>query len=75
MRHFSPLALIALSAIPLSAHDHWRDPRCVLNRHWEGRREERWVGHDHVRRHDLDDRVILRSLDPPFRRQVELRFR
>ena len=54
MRHFSPLALIALSAIPLSAHDHWRDSRCVPNRHREWRREERSVGHGHARRHDLD---------------------
>jgi|GEM_PF-2930524 hypothetical protein len=85
MRHPSLFALIALSAISLSAHDHWRDSRrmaviagsrCVPYRHWEGRRgEDRWMGHGYVRHHDFDDRIILRPLDPPFRERVELRFR
>ena len=85
MRHLSLLALIALSAVSLSAHDHWRDPgrtavaaesRCAPYRHWEGRRwEERWVRHDYVPRHDCDDRVLLRPFGPPRRERVELRFR
>jgi hypothetical protein len=85
MRHPSLLALIALSAISLSAHDHWRDPRrvtviaesrCAPYRHWEGPRwEERWVRHDFDPRHGCEDRVLLRPLGPHMRERMELRFR
>jgi len=84
MRHPSLFALIALSAISLSAHDHWRDPRrvtvvaeshCAPYHHWEGRRwEERWERHGYVSRHGWDDRVLLQPLGPAMRERVELRF-
>jgi len=84
MRHPSLLALIALSAICLSAHDHGRDPRRVTvvaeahyapYHHWEGRRwEERWERHGYVSRHGWDDRVLLQPLGPAMRERVELRF-
>ncbi len=91
MRRLSLLVLVALAAIPVSAHDHWRDsrrvvvvaePRFAPYPHWEGRRwDDRWDRHGYVRRHDCDDRVILRPLPlprplvPPFRGLVELRLR
>ena len=84
MRHPYLLALIALSAISLSAHDHWRDPRhvtvvaesrCAPYRHWGGRRwEDRWERPGYAPRHGWDDRVLLRPLGPPMRERVELRF-
>ncbi len=62
MRHLSLLALITLAAIPLSAHDHWRDsrrivvvtePRFAPCRPWEGRRwTDRWEHPGYVHRYD-----------------------
>jgi hypothetical protein len=85
MRHLSLLALIALSGISLSAHDHGRDPRrvtviaespCAPYGHWEGRRwEDRWERHGYAPRHDCVDGVLLRPFGPPMRKRVELRFR
>jgi hypothetical protein len=85
MRHLALLALIALSAISLSAHDHGRDPRrvtmvaesrCAPYRHWEGRPwEGRGERHGYAPHHACENRVFLRPLGPPMRERVELRFR
>ena len=51
MRSFALLALVTLAALPLSAHDHWRDRRPVMvvrescrpADRWEERRwDDRW---------------------------------
>jgi hypothetical protein len=65
MRSLILLALVALAAIPVSAHDHGRDRRPVVvvesyrpARRWEARRREapyrcnRWERHSHYRLHD-----------------------
>jgi hypothetical protein len=82
MRNLTLLALVALAAFPLSAHDHWREPRrvvvvetprCAPYAGWEG---HRWERQGWYRRHDCDDaRVILRPLALPFQGRVDLRFR
>jgi hypothetical protein len=90
MRSLVLLALAALAAFPLSAHDHWRGPRrvvvieaprCAPYRHWDDRRcDDRWERRAWYRRHDCDDdRVIFRPLPrplvAPFEGRVELRLR
>jgi hypothetical protein len=79
MRRLSLLALVALAALPLSAHDHWRDshrvvvvaePRFAPCRPWKARR---WERQGYVRRRDCG-RVSLWPL-PPFQGGVELGFR
>lgn len=65
MRSLILLALVALAAIPLSAHDHWRDRRpvrveesCRPAHRWEARRLEaryrndRWERPSHYRPYD-----------------------
>ena len=68
MRSLALLALAALAALPLSAHDHWRGHRpavviqesCRPAYRWEARRyadrrwENRWERHGYYR-HDRDD--------------------
>jgi hypothetical protein len=76
MRRLALLALLAISAFPLSAHDHWRgphrvvvmeEPRPIPYRHFEAwRRDDRWERHAYYRRHDCEeDRLILRPLVLP----------
>jgi len=88
MRRLSLLALITLAAIPLSAHDHWRDSRHIVVvmephfapcRPWGGRHwDDRWERPGYVHRYDCGGRALLplpRPLDLPFQGRVELRFR
>jgi hypothetical protein len=86
MRSLALIALVTLAAFPLSAHDHWREPRravvaeaprCAPSVGWEGHSwENRWERHGWYRRHDRDDaRVILRPVALPFQGRVDLRFR
>ncbi len=79
MRRLVLLALVALVAVPLSAHDHWRHPRRVVitdahRPHYRGeaRRwdEDHWERSRYPRRYNHrydcgDDRVILRPLPHP----------
>jgi hypothetical protein len=77
MRSLVLLALAALAAFPLSAHDHWRGPRRVMvveaprcapyqgwgDRRWE---HERWEHRGYYQRYACDDdRVILGPLPLP----------
>ena len=85
MRRLVLLALAALAAVSLSAHDGWRGPRRMVvedscrpyhrgeERRWEHRGYDRHVD----RRYGCDDdRVFLRprrrSLASPFQGRVEL---
>jgi len=61
MRSFALLALVTLAALPLSAHDHWRDRRPVMvvrescrpADRWEERRgDDRWERHGYYRSYD-----------------------
>ena len=85
MRQLVLLTLVALAALPLSAHGGWRGPRrvvvveapCRSDRYWERERHEsRGYGWGH--RHDCrEGRVLLRPLPPPcplppFQGRVEL---
>jgi hypothetical protein len=77
MRSLVLLTLVALAAIPLSAHDHWRSPRRVVvvaeshyapYHRWDDRRwdHDRWERRSYDHRYDCDDdRVILRPLPLP----------
>ena len=79
MQRLVLLALVALAAFPLSAHDHWRrpgrvvvveGPRCAAGhrwdeRYWDDRRDERWEHRGWVRRHDCDDDRIYLPLPRP----------
>jgi hypothetical protein len=81
MKSLALLALAALAALPLAAHDAWREPRrvvfeaprCAPYAHWEAHyRHDRWDGRwEHpgwYRRpdwDDRDDRVLLRPLPRP----------
>jgi hypothetical protein len=85
------LALAALAALPLSAHDAWHEPRravvevshCAPHPRWDSDyRHDRWEHRGWYRRPDWDDRdgrVFLRPLPrplgQPFVGQVEFRFR
>ena len=78
MRNLILLALVAL-AVPLSAHDHWRDHRPVVvvetpwrpahrfdERRWDDRWEApRWERHAWARRHDCEDRLVFRPRPRP----------
>jgi hypothetical protein len=88
MRSLVLLALATLAAFPLSAHDHWREPRRVVvieapryapHRYWDERRfDDRWERRAWIRRHDCDDDRLFfrpRPLAPPFEGRVELRLR
>jgi hypothetical protein len=88
MRSLVLLALATLAAFPLSAHDHWREPRrvvvleaprCAPYSRWEERRwDDRWERRAWHRRHDCEeDRIYVRPrpLERPFEGRMELRFR
>jgi hypothetical protein len=88
MRHLALLVLAALATFPLSAHEHWREPRrvvvieaprCSPYDRWEERRwEDRWERRAWHRRHDCDeDRLYFRPrpLERPFKGRVELHLR
>ena len=86
MRRLVLLSLVALVAIPLSAHGRWHRPRRVVvveprpvYRTWD---DDRWACRDRGwYRDDFDaPRVIYRPLPPrpplpPFQGRVELWFR
>jgi hypothetical protein len=67
------LTLLALAALPLSAHDHWRDRRpavvieepCRSYGRWEARRwENRWEPRAYRRGYDCDEgRYVSRRDD------------
>ena len=72
MRQLALLTLVALVALPLSAHGGWRGPRrvvveapCRSERYWEHERHgHRGYGWGH--RHDgCEDRVVLGPLPFP----------
>ena len=81
MRRLAFLAFVALAAFPLSAHDHWREPRRVVVfteprfvpcRPWEGRRWDVCRNHYAVwPRGCADARLVLRPIPPPFRARVD----
>ena len=89
MRRLVLLALVALAAFPLSAHDHWRrpgrvvvveGPRCAAGHRWDERYwDDRWEHRGHYHRQDWNDRVpcapLPRPLDPPFGGRLEPHFR
>ena len=75
MRRLVLLALVALVAVPLSAHDHWRGPRRVVedsysphyrgegrrwdDGRWERRAYERRYDRRYERRYDCDDERMV----------------
>jgi hypothetical protein len=72
------LALSTLAALPLSAHEHWREPhrlvveapRCAPYPRWEAgyrhdRWDSRWEHRGWYRQHDWDDRVFPGPLPRP----------
>jgi hypothetical protein len=78
MKVLAQLALAALAAFPLSAHDAWREsrrvvveaPRCAPYPRWEVRHhhdrwDDRWEHRSHYHRQDWDDRVFFRPLPRP----------
>ena len=78
MKVLVQLALAALAAFPLSAHDAWCEsrrvvveaPRCAPYPRWEARHrhdrwDDRWEHRGHYHRQDWNDRVPCAPLPRP----------